>query len=131
MCVTIFVTVATKHLYLHTYSHADQPRSRNGTSKYVRKRGTRSSRAVDAKKYISLLASTPHFTAPIKRAYTLQTYTRCRHPKVCLRRIFFVCNTRNICAKLQSNSSKVIPLRFLERNSVTSRLEESTGLGLD
>ena len=37
----------------------------------------------DAKVYISLRASKPDVTAPFKRAYTSQTYTRYRHPKVC------------------------------------------------
>ena len=37
----------------------------------------------DAKAFISLRASKPDFMAPITRAYTSQTYTRYRHPKVC------------------------------------------------
>ena len=65
-----------------------QPRSQNCTSEYVRKHGTRRSRAVDAKVHISPRATKPDFTAPIKRAYTSQTYTHYGHPKVCPRRNF-------------------------------------------
>ena len=55
-CVSLFSCEWPRNVCIN--SHADQPRSRNCTSKYVRKHGTRRSRAVDAKVQISLRAHT-------------------------------------------------------------------------